>query len=362
MRRPLDRVLAVSDYTLATVAQVAEFDTLIDVRSPAEFAEDHVPGAINCPVLDNDERIRVGTLYKQVSPFAARKLGAVLVARNIARHLDERFSEQPKSWRPLIYCWRGGQRSAAFTHILREIGWPARRLEGGYKSWRQHVLAGIDALAARLSFRVVAGPTGSGKSRLLEALAAQGAQVLPLETLAAHKGSVLGDLPDATQPSQKMFETQLFSALAAFDAARCVYVEAESRRIGALRLPESLNAAMRAAPCLAIDASLPARVDFLLRDYAYLCAADTLHEPLQRLKEWQGRERIARWQRLAADGDFPTLVGELLAEHYDPQYARSQQRNFVSFAQAPHWPVEDLSPGSLQQLAGRILAAALQAA
>lgn len=351
-----------SDYTRATVAQVTEFDAVIDVRSPAEFAEDHIPGAINCPVLDDEERIRVGTLYKQVSPFAARKLGAALVARNIARHLEERFSEQPKSWRPLIYCWRGGQRSASFTHVLREIGWPARRLDGGYKAWRQHVLAGIDARAASLSFQVIAGPTGSGKSRLLEALAEQGAQVLPLETLAAHKGSVLGDLPDAAQPSQKMFETQLFSALAAFDAARCVYVEAESRRIGALRLPEALNAAMRAAPCLTIAASLPARVDFLLRDYAYLCAADTLREPLQRLKEWQGRERIERWQQLAAAGDFRTLVGELLTLHYDPQYMRSQQRNFKSFAQAPVWPLDDLQPDSLQQLARDILAAAGAAA
>jgi len=360
--RPLDRALEVSDYTLATVAQVAEFDAVIDVRSPAEFAEDHIPGAINCPVLDNDERIRVGTLYKQVSPFAARKLGAVLVARNIARHLEERFSEQPKSWRPLIYCWRGGQRSGAFTHILREIGWPARRLDGGYKSWRQHVLAGIDSRAASLSFQVVAGPTGSGKSRLLEALAAQGAQVLALETLAAHKGSVLGDLPDAEQPSQKMFETQLHSALVAFDPARSVYVEAESRRIGALRLPEALNAAMRAAPCLTIAASLPARVDFLLRDYAYLCAADTLREPLLRLKEWQGRERVERWQQLAADGDFRSLVSELLAAHYDPQYARSQQRNFARLAQAPAWPLDDLLPDSLQRLAQNILAAAGDAA
>lgn len=350
-----------SDYTLATVAQVGEFDTIIDVRSPAEYADDHIPGAINCPVLDDEERIRVGTLYKQVSPFAARKLGAVLVARNIARHLEEKFSERPKSWRPLVCCWRGGQRSGSFTLVLREIGWPARRLEGGYKAWRHHVIAGLEELPARLPFRVVAGPTGSAKSRLLEALAAQGALVLHLEELAAHKGSVLGDLPGAAQPSQKTFETKLYVALAelAERSARApgqpVYVEAESRRIGALRLPAALNDAIRSAPCLFIDAGLPARVDYLLDDYAYLCSAAKLREPLLRLKELQGRERVERWLQLAQAGDFRSLVGELLTLHYDPLYARSQPRNFARFADAPRYRVDDLSRASLEALAARIL-------
>jgi len=346
----------VPDYTRATVSQLAEFDTVIDVRSPAEFAEDHIPGAINCPVLDNEERIRVGTLYKQESPFAARKVGAALVARNIAKHLDEQLSQFPKSWKPLIYCWRGGQRSGAFTHILREIGWSARRLEGGYKTWRHHVLENLEQQPARFDFRVVAGPTGSGKSRLLEALADRGAQVLHLEELAAHKGSVLGDLPDVAQPSQKMFETRLYSALAALDAGRPVFVEAESRRIGALRLPEALNAMIHAAPCLRIDASLPARVAFLLEDYAYLCIPGCLQEQLERLKELQGKERILRWQGLAGDGDFRTLVTELLSQHYDPLYARSQLRNLAKLETAQVFATDDLSPAGLQALAGAVFA------
>jgi len=345
------------DYTRATVAQLAEFDCVIDVRSPAEFADDHIPGAINCPVLDNEERIRVGTLYKQVSPFEARKVGAALVARNIARHLEERLNVHPKSWKPLVYCWRGGQRSGAFTHILREIGWSARRLDGGYKSWRHHVLEGLQTLPGKQRLRVIAGPTGSAKSRLLEALAALGAQVLHLEQLAEHKGSVLGDLPDTPQPSQKAFETRLYKTLAAFDPQRTVYVEAESRRIGKLSLPGSLHDAIHTSPCLLLEATQAARVEYLLSDYAYLLRTDTLNDALARLKEIQGRERVAHWQTLAKAGDFFTLVTELLNAHYDPLYKRSQEQHFARLDSAQVCPADDLSPAGLSLLAQHILQA-----
>ncbi len=345
-----------TDYSRATVAQLVDCDTVIDVRSPAEFAEDHIPGAINCPVLDNDERVRVGTLYKQVSPFEARKVGATLVARNIARHIEEQFLQHPKSWRPLVYCWRGGQRSGAFTHILREVGWSARRLDGGYKSWRHHVIEDLAALPAKLRFTVITGPTGSGKSRLLEALATQGAQVLHLEQLAAHKGSVLGGLPDEPQPSQKMFETRLHSVLASLDQARPVYVEAESRRIGLLNLPDAINLAIHSSACMRVEASLESRVDFLLRDYDYLCNTGALAEILPRLKEIQGKERIERWQGLAEEGDFRSLVAELLVQHYDPLYGRSQQRSFSQLGTAAVHATDDLSPAAIDALAARVLA------
>ena len=210
---------------LATVAQLEDFDTIIDVRSPAEFLEDHIPDTQNCPVLDNQERIKVGTLYKQVSAFEARKVGAVLVARNIAKILENGFLEQAKNWRPLIYCWRGGQRSGALTHVMREVGWDAHQLAGGYKTWRRHVLSHLEVLPGQFDFRVISGATGSGKSRLLESLAAHGAQVLHLEHLAAHKGSVLGGLPGQSQPAQKGFDTVLFTALAKLSSDRPVYVE-----------------------------------------------------------------------------------------------------------------------------------------
>jgi tRNA 2-selenouridine synthase len=342
---------------LATVAQLAEFDAILDARSPSEFAEDHIPDAIGCPVLSDAERARVGTLYKQVSPFEAKKVGAVLVARNIAANIEAHFLDRPKSWRPLVYCWRGGQRSGAFTHILREIGWNAHRLEGGYKSWRKHVVEELAVLPTRLAFKVVSGPTGSAKSRILEAMARQGAQVLHLEELAAHKGSVLGRLPDAPQPAQKGFETQLLTALAAFDPARPVYVEAESRRIGVLQVPDALIAAMRAAPCLRIDAQRGARAEFLLRDYDYFLARPAwLIEQLGHLHGLQSNETLARWNAMVEAGDFRSLVAELLEQHYDPLYQRSQDKNY-RYTDAPVYVAEELSEPGIEDVARRILAA-----
>ena len=343
---------------LATVAQLADFDDILDARSPGEYAEDHLPRAVSCPVLSDAERARVGTLYKQVSPFEAKKVGAALVAKNIARHIEERFADKPKDWRPLVYCWRGGKRSGAFTHILREIGWDAQRLDGGYKAWRRQVLDELTVLPDRLAFRIVSGATGSGKSRVLEALATQGAQVLHLEELAAHKGSVLGSLPGAPQPSQKMFESRLHAALAAFDPQRPVFAEAESRRIGMLHLPDAMITAIRAAPCVRIEATTAARVDFLLRDYDYFLADPAwLAEKLGHLRDIQGAETIERWLGLVAAGDFRSLVGELLERHYDPLYQRSQSKNYADFAGAASFAADDLSPQGVNRLAAAILAA-----
>lgn len=341
---------------VATVSQLADFEVVIDARSPAEYAEDHIPGAVSCPVLSDEERARVGTLYKQVSPFEAKKIGAALVAKNIARHIEEQFLDKPKDWKPLVYCWRGGKRSGAFVHILREIGWNAHRLDGGYKSWRSHVLAELTTLPQRFQFRVISGPTGSAKSRILEAIAAQGAQVLHLEELAAHKGSVLGSLPDAPQPAQKMFETQLATVLTRLDASRPVFVEAESRRIGALQLPDALIFAIRAAPCLRIDAGRPARAEFLLRDYDYfLTRPQWLIDQLAHLRGLQSNETLAHWTALIAAGDFRSLVADLLEQHYDPLYQRSQDRNY-RYADAPVFSADDLSPAGIEDVARRIRA------
>ena len=342
---------------VATVAQLTEFDAIIDARAPGEFAEDRLPGALSMPVLDDAERARVGTLYKQVSSFEAKKLGAALVSKNIARHIEEHLLDKPKSWRPLVYCWRGGQRSGAFSHILREIGWDAHRLLGGYKSWRQHVIEQLALLPPQVEFRVVSGATGSGKSRLLEALAKRGGQILHLEELAAHKGSVLGNLPGQPQPAQKGFESQLLAALSALDPARPVFVEAESRKIGRLQVPDALLAAIRGAPGLRIEAPLAARVEFLLRDYDYAVADPAwLVERLGHLKGLQSNETLAHWRALIDARDFPALVEELLTRHYDALYQRSQAHNYDSFGEAIRYTAEKLDSASLDRLAAEILA------
>lgn len=338
-------------------AQANEFDAIIDARSPAEFADDHLPGAISLPVLSDAERAQVGTLYTQVSPFEAKKLGAALVAKNIARHIELHLLDKPKGWRPLLYCWRGGQRSGAFSHILREIGWNAQRLQDGYKAWRRHVIAQLATLPAPLDFRVISGATGSGKSRLLEALAARGAQVLHLEALAAHKGSTLGELPSQTQPSQRGFESRLHAALTAFDPSRPIFVEAESRKIGQVQLPNELLAAIRRAPCVRIEASPAARIGFLLRDYDY-AMNDTawLLARLDYLKGLQSNETLMRWRTLIETKAFPLLVEELLMQHYDPLYRRSQAHNFAALNTALQVSTDDLTPGGITALAAEILA------
>lgn len=342
---------------VATVAQLSGFDEIIDARTPAEFAEDHIPGAINLPVLDNEQRVIVGTMYKQQSAFDARRLGGALVAANISRHMLEVLKDRPKNWRPLIYCWRGGQRSGSFTTWLRMVGWDACQLEGGYKAFRHLVIAEIERIVPTLDLRIVCGPTGSAKTRVLEALAAQGAQVLDLEDLAAHKGSVLGALPDRPQPAQKHFETQLWARLRTLDPARPVYVEAESRKIGLVFVPEPLIMAMRRSPCVMIDASRDARLEFLVRDYAYLGDdVAALQDKLHRLREHQSHETLARWKTLAAEHALPELFGELIDLHYDPLYRRSQNGNYAAYADAPQVVTDDLSESGIGRLAAAILA------
>ena len=308
------------------------FDAIIDVRSPAEFAEDHIPGAVCAPVLDDAERAQVGTLYKQVSAFDAKKLGAALLAKNAARHIETLFREKPKSWRPLVYCWRGGKRSGSMAHILREIGWDAQTLEGGYKAYRRWVVEQLAELPAQFDFRVVHGPTGSGKSRLLAALKREGAQVLDLEDLAAHRGSVLGDLPGRPQPSQKMFESVLLAQLRAMDASRPVFVEGESKKIGDLQVPEALMSRMRASACVVLETSLDTRVELLLEEYRHFVAdRAALEKQLDCLVALHGRDKIAQWKAI---GNWRELVRLLLVEHYDPAYRRSSQRNFVHLGRA----------------------------
>jgi len=313
----------------ATVAQLSQFDALIDVRSPSEFALDHIPGAWSLPVLTDAERAEVGTLYKQCSPFEARKRGATLVLANISRHLEGPLRDCPHRWRPLLYCWRGGQRSASITHVLREIGWNAQRLVGGYKAFRHAVLADTPALVQRMRYRVVCGLTGSGKTRLLHRLHERGAQVLDLEGIAAHRGSVLGGLPDRPQPSQKMFESMLWARLRELNPQRPVYVESESKRIGRLQLPQSLMDRMWASECVHIHADAGVRAALLKDEYAHFFAdVDSLHRQLDCLVELHGRETIARWKTLGERRDWDALIAELLLRHYDPAYNRSTAAHY----------------------------------
>lgn len=346
-----------------TPGLLAAFDTVIDVRSPSEYAEDHVPGAISCPVLDDAERARVGTVYKQVSPFDAKKIGAALVAKNISRHIEERFAAKPRTWRPLLYCWRGGRRSGAMAHILREIGWDAWCIEGGYKAYRHFIVDALSSLPLDYRFRVIHGATGSGKSRLLRALADAGAQVLDLEDLAAHRGSVLGNLPDRPQPSQKKFETLLWDALRACDPARPVFVEGESKKIGQLQIPEALMHVMRGSECVLLETGRDTRIALLSDEYRHFFAdPQSLYAQLDCLAGLYGEKTIAGWKRLAAEGAWDALVQRLLEDHYDPAYQRSAARNYARLGEALEVRLEAPGDAAFARLARRLAEGQLETA
>lgn len=300
------------------------FDTVIDVRSPAEFAEDHMPGAINLPALDNAQRAEVGTIYKQVSPFDARKIGAGMVIRNVADHIDGPLQGKDGSWRPLIYCWRGGQRSGVFRTILSEIGWRADTVKGGYMTFRRLVNAMLHDTPLPHRFILLDGYTGSAKTELLSRLTARGVQTLDLEGLAQHRGSLLGAMPGG-QPSQKGFETALAVALSALDPARPVIVEAESSKIGRLNIPKSVWQAMIAAPRIDLDIPEAARAQYLARAYREVIAdADLLAEKLHPLRRLRGHAIVDRWIALSRSGALVDLSHALMVEHYDPAYAKSR--------------------------------------
>jgi tRNA 2-selenouridine synthase len=326
------------------------YDTLIDARSPAEFADDHLPGAVNWPVLDDAERHTVGTLYVQASPLEARKLGAALVSRRIADHIDAQLADKPRDWRPLVYCWRGGQRSGSLALVLSQIGFRTAQLQGGYKAFRARVRQDLATQPATLRYRVLCGRTGSGKTRLLQALREAGEQVLDLEGLACHRGSILGAMPDQPQPSQKRFDTLVWHALSGFRAASPVYVESESAKIGTLRVPEALLAEMHEhGQCVRIHSSDDARIAMLLQDYDRTTQdPEPLCTLLDGLVDLRSRAMVDGWQALARSGQWPTLIARLMSEHYDPLYERSMRRSYPRLDDAPR---VELRGGAAEDLA-----------
>ena len=335
--------------------RLAEFDAVIDARSPAEYADDHLPGAVNWPVLDDDERREVGTEYTRVSAFDARKHGAALIARRIAQHLETHVFDKPRDWKPLVYCWRGGKRSGTLAWFLGEIGFRTRVVDGGYKAYRNALRADLATLPSLFHYHVICGKTGSGKTRLLAALADAGAQVLDLEGLARHRGSVLGGLPGVAQPTQKAFETQVWHVLSRFAPAKPVFVESESRSIGKLRVPDALLARMRDhGRCLSIELPDAARVQLLLEDYAFFADdVEAFCRRLDALVELRGREPVAHWQSLARAGCWQRVFLELMHQHYDPMYLRSIERNFKGYATAERIALPDAAPATLGELALR---------
>jgi len=327
------------------------FTQIIDVRSPAEFASDRIPGAINLPVLSNSERAEVGTLYVQGSRFAARRLGAAMISRNAAAHLEDYFAPFPEHARFLLYCWRGGQRSKAMATILHAVGWNISIISGGYKGYRAHVRDALEKLCPQMHCRLLSGLTGSGKTRLLHAMSAQHRQVVDLEDLGRHRGSLLGEEPGAAQPSQKYFESLLLQQIERFDLTKPVWLEAESKRLGRLWLPEPLWQAMLRAQVHEIHAPAEVRSGFLLREYPHFTHdPEALIAKLETLREACGGKRLAEWAALIRAGAWPAFVHSILLHHYDPVYLRNRK----CAAPVAEYTAAALDQDSLVALAGSI--------
>jgi tRNA 2-selenouridine synthase len=338
--------------------RLADYADVIDARSEGEYAEDHLPGAVNWPSLNDEERRIVGTRYKQISQFEAQKLGAALVAKNIAAHIQREVLGKPREWQPLVYCWRGGKRSGSLALVLDQIGFRVTLVDGGYKAFRAALVADLPQRAARHQYRVVCGPTGAGKTRLLHALADQGGQVLDLEGLARHRSSVLGMLPGVPQPSQKAFDRLIWTCLRGFDPLRPVYVESESKKVGNLAVPQGLLDAMRTSPCLRLDLAEDERVALLLEDYAFFATdIEFFCERLAALTEARGKVQVQDWQARARSGAVAAVVRELLVHHYDPAYRQSIRRNFERYDKASVLAPRDHSPAAMAALAQTLLAA-----
>lgn len=309
-----------------------EYSEVIDVRSESEFREDHFPGAINLPVLNDSERVKVGTIYKQDSPFTARKIGAALVANNMSGYISNHFAHKEKDYHPLVYCWRGGQRSYSMAIILSQIGWRTTIIEGGYKTYRSYVREQLNQLPQKFTYKILCGLTGTGKTHILQGLANGGTQVLNLEAIANHRGSLLGqewqEEPQG-QPSQKRFESLLLEQLSQFNPQKLVWVESESNKIGKCYLPPALWEMMRQANCVEVQLPLETRIEYLLKTYPHLVTnPNFLKSKLKMLTYRYGKEKITQWYGLIDEGNWRDLVGDLLNHHYDPSYRRSLKKTY----------------------------------
>ncbi len=340
------------------IARFDTFDTIIDARSEGEYAEDHLPGAQNWPTLHDEERVSIGTLYKQVNAFEAKKRGAALAARNISNHIEQHVLDKPRDWAPLAYCWRGGKRSGSLSLVLDQIGFRVALIEGGYKAFRAAMLLDMEQCAARLKFQVICGTTGSGKTRLLQALRQEGAQVLDLEDLARHRSSVLGALPGIAQPTQKRFDTLVWEQIRQFDPQRVVFVESESKKVGNVSIHPALVDAMRASSCSVVNLNIDERVELLLEDYAYFTAhPQQFCTRLDALTAQRGKVVIEAWKDSVRLGEFHPVVRELLTTHYDPVYLQSMERNFRQFGQASMLSPSDRTWESMRRIAQTLVSA-----
>lgn len=303
---------------------------IIDVRTPAEFAEATIPGAVNVPIFSNEERVHVGTVYKEQGSRTARRLGVELVSPKIPQIIAAVEEARGESKDPVIvFCWRGGMRSHAITTFLNLAGIPARQLIGGHKAFRRVIIDYFEQTDWQPIY-VLRGLTGVGKTRILQQLEERSAAVIDLEGLANHRGSAFGNLGLEPQPSQKKFEELLWARLEQLEDAPYLVTEGESLHIGRVVIPKRFHLAMQVQQSLWLTASLETRTKIILEEYP---ARDQLREqfrrPLLALKERLGTKTVEEFCALLDRGDWETLTRELMVRYYDPLYMHTHPQDRI---------------------------------
>jgi tRNA 2-selenouridine synthase len=333
-----------------------KFDLIIDARSPREFAEDHLPGAINLPVVFDDEYAEVGTTHR-TDPMRAYQIGVAYSLKNIARHLELPFFRTSRRISILVYCFRGGKRSKLWTDTLETIGYKVDRLPTGWKGYRNWVRQTLDEVPTHLQLNVLSGPTGCGKTRLLLALREAGAQVIDLEALASHRGSIIGAIPGRTQPSQKFFDSLLLAEIGRLDLAEQVWIESESKRIGRVQLPAALFHRMHGGRLFAVETPMSQRIAMWRREYPHFERDPTgLVIQLSHLKALVSGATLEKWVAMAERRDIDVLFESIMLDYYDPAYFRSTKKNYVHTEHAIKIQLETLDSAYLANIARRLIA------
>ena len=300
------------------------YSVIIDVRTPLEYIEDHIPRSVNLAVLSNIQRHEIGIQYKENS-FLAKKIGAQLISANISNIISKiKFEKKEKV---LIYCWRGGLRSLSLYLVLKQIGYDVYLLEGGYKSYRRFVVNFLEKVAPNYKYNQIMGITGVGKTLFLKELSKQ-YQVIDFEGLAKHKGSILGNIPKQKQPTQKYFETLIYEKLINFNLKKNIWVEAESIKVGKLNIPSLIWKFMPSGKNIKLISSLDERVNYILKDYKYFTSNPNLmSEALKVLKQIIPKVDFQNIELSLKKKDYFELVRSLIVYHYDKAYKKTRAEN-----------------------------------
>lgn len=294
---------------------------VVDVRSPAEFEHGHIPGAINIPLFDNEERAKVGTAYKQISREAAVKIGYELANPKIKSFITQVQSVlKPLTINHqlstiLIHCWRGGMRSEKFAGLLNEHGYKTHTLIKGYKAYRNFVL---ESFKSNPTILIIGGETGSGKTEILQKIKERGEQVVDLENIAHHKGSAFGSLGEKTQPTYEQFENDLSSAFCKLDLLKRIWLEDEARNVGRVQIPQPLWEKMKQAPILRINIPKKLRIERLVNDYGKF-STEELKNCILKIQQRLGGQHVKHALEELEKGNLQD-VADITLTYYDKAY------------------------------------------